>query len=188
MKLRTSLLVFAVLALAGLPVMAQNAPKDPLSSSVRNGFKAIEKNLIGAAEKMPEENYGMRPGPQTEVRTFGQIIGHVANANYLFCARGKGEADPHTTDYEKAASKADLVKGLKDSLAYCDSAYDSLTDASAMEMVSFPGANGQTGHALRVAPLITNVAHNNEHYGNLVTYLRIKSIVPPSSEPRPAGR
>jgi hypothetical protein len=134
---------------------------------------------------MPEENYGMRPGAQEEVRTFGQLIGHVANANFNYCSAAKGDKNPNQgNDFEKVTGKADLVKGLNDSLAYCDAVYAAQTDASLMETVQMTMANGRQVQFIRATRLIINHAHNNEHYGNLVTYFRIKSIVPPSSEPR----
>jgi uncharacterized damage-inducible protein DinB len=134
---------------------------------------------------MSEADYGMRPGAQTEVRTFGQLIGHIANANYTFCSAAKGEKNPNQgTDLEKLATKAELVKALNDALTYCDGAYAALTDASVMEAITVGAANRPT-QVVRGSRLILNFAHNNEHYGNLVTYMRIKSIVPPSSEPRP---
>ena len=145
---------------------------------------ASRNNLAKSAEKMSDENYGMRPGPQQEVRTFGQILGHLANANFFFCSTAKGEKNPATTDYEKAATKADLVKGLNQALDYCDAVYKSQTDASLMETVTTTGANNRQVQFIRITRLIQNIAHNNEHYGNLVTYFRIKSIVPPSSERR----
>jgi uncharacterized damage-inducible protein DinB len=160
-------------------------PATPVSTYLKNYYMQSRNFLAKAAEKMPEENYGMRPGSQEEVRTFGQIIGHVANANMLFCSRAKGEKSPATTDFEKVTAKADLVKGLNDSFAYCDALYNTLTDASLMETVTLTGQNGQQVLVIRAQPLITNVAHNNEHYGNLVTYFRIKAMVPPSSEPAP---
>jgi len=135
---------------------------------------------------MPEENYGMRPGPQEEVRTFGQQVGHVARYNYLWCAQAKGEKNPSAgTDLEKLPTKAELLKALNDAFTYCDSAYAALTDASGMEMIDITQESGRQTRNLRMALLILNYGHNNEIYGNLVTYLRIKSIVPSSSEPRP---
>lgn len=160
-------------------------PPPPLSKWLANYYMASRNNLAKSADKMPEENYGMRPGPQQEVRTFGQILGHVANANFFYCSLAKGEKNPATMDYEKAATKAELVKGLNEALAYCDAVYNGQTDASLMETVTTTAANNRQVQALRITRLIQNVAHNNEHYGNLVTYFRIRSIVPPSSEPRP---
>jgi uncharacterized damage-inducible protein DinB len=133
---------------------------------------------------MPEEFYGLRPGPQVEVRTFGQIVGHLANYNFRWCSDAKGEKNPNEeTDFEKLTAKADLVGALNSALAYCDSVYAALTDASAMDVVQGTTDDGKKVPVLRVSRLISNHAHNNEHYGNLVTYMRMKSIVPPSSEP-----
>jgi uncharacterized damage-inducible protein DinB len=145
-------------------------------ASARNLHDMAKGWLIRSAEQMPEENYTFKPTP--EVRSFGQLIGHVANANYLFCSTVKGEKSPATTDYEKATSKATLVQGIKDAFAYCDGAYQ-ISDAKAnTEQVTFFGS--MTGS--RLWALMFNVAHNNEHYGNLVTYFRLKGMVPPSSQ------
>jgi uncharacterized damage-inducible protein DinB len=170
------------------PLAAQAGPKAPakdaLPTWLRNAYTTNRKFLARAAEKMPEDLYGMRPGAQPEVRTFGQIIGHLANFNYRWCSDAKGEANPNQeTDFEKLTAKADLVKALDSALAYCDGAYAALTDASAMDMVQGTRDDGSKVPVLRISRLIVNYAHNNEHYGNLVTYFRIKSIVPPSSEP-----
>jgi len=180
-----------VLFLGFLPVVpaaaqtAQPAPANPISTWVRNVYTNGRNNIVRAAEKMPEENYGMRPGPQEEVRTFGQQVGHVARFNYLWCSQAKGEANPSAgTDLEKLPTKADLLKALNDAFAYCDSAYAALTDASGAEMIDITQESGRQARVPRMGLLILNLGHNSEIYGNLVTYLRIKSIVPPSSEPR----
>jgi uncharacterized damage-inducible protein DinB len=176
--------------LLAIPAAAQTGQKessaDPLSSWLRNIYKGNRNNIARAAEKMPEEFYGLRPGPQMEVRTYGQIIGHLANFNYMWCAQAKGEKDPNQgNDFEKLKSKADLVKALNNALSYCDGVYAALTDASGMQMIEVTQENGKQQRVLRMSQLLLNVFHNNEHYGNIVTYLRIKSIVPPSSEPQP---
>ncbi len=166
---------------------AAPAPQGPpsLSTWLKNAYTTNRNYLAKAAEKMSEADYAMRPGPQAEVRTFGQLIGHLANANYSYCSTAKGEKNPNQgNDFEKLTTKAELVKALNDALTYCDGAYAALTDASAMEPITIGAANRQT-QVVRASRLIQNFAHNNEHYGNLVTYMRIKSIVPPSSEPRP---
>jgi uncharacterized damage-inducible protein DinB len=174
-------------AVAAFPAFAQmggqGAPAtDPLATGVKNAFKSVSGYLAASSTKMPEENYGMRAGTDTKVRTFGQIIGHVANANYLYCARAKGEKNPNTEDLEKTTAKADLVKALQASLDYCSDVYNSLTDASATAMVTINGRNGQQIQTPRLTILWQNVAHNNEEYGNLVGYFRMKDIVPPSSD------
>jgi uncharacterized damage-inducible protein DinB len=176
-----------------IPAAAQTGQKDssanPLSSSLRNLYKGTHNDIARAAEKMPEEFYGLRPGPQMEVRTYGQIVGHLANFNYMWCAQAKGEKNPNEgNDFEKVTSKADLVKAINGALNYCDGVYATLTDASGMQMIEVTQENGKQQRVLRISQLMLNVFHNNEHYGNIVTYLRIKSIVPPSSEPAPPQR
>lgn len=172
-------LVFAPVAVA----LAQDNPppaaapgKDPFTAHSKVLYTGVKGILIRSAEKMPEENYGFRP---TEgVRTFGQILGHVADSQYLFCSKVRGEKNPALKVEETKTSKADLIAALKDAFAYCDKAYDGMTDASGTEMVKLMGSDTPKLSALNV-----NSVHTVEHYGNLVTYLRMKNIVPPSSEP-----
>ena len=144
-------------------------------ASVRPLYDMAKGWLIRSAEQMSEQNYAFQPTP--EVRTFGQLIGHVANANYLFCSAVKGEKNPSTGDFEKTTAKAALVQAIKDAFAYCDAAYQ-IADMKAMEEVTlFEGMKGS-----RLWALMFNVAHNTEHYGNVVTYFRLKGMVPPSSQ------
>jgi hypothetical protein len=168
---------------AGAPQTPAPAPTDPLSTYVKGAFNQISRNLNGSAEQMPEANYNMKIGTMTEVRTFGQMIGHVINANYLFCSQAKGESSPQTVDYEKTAQTKDqLVKAMHDALTYCSSVYDTLTDVTAMQMITPPaGPAGPARAQLRVAILMRNVGHNNEEYGNLVGYFRAANLVPPST-------
>jgi uncharacterized damage-inducible protein DinB len=178
-----------VLSLMTIPAFAQNAPPapaNPLSTWLRTAFTNNHNNILRSAEKMPEENYGLRPGPQEEVRTFGQQLGHVANFNYLWCSQAKGEKNPNAGhNLEKLTTKAEFTKALTDAFAYCDAVYSLLTDASGTEMVDITQENGRQTRNLRMALLILNYGHNNEIYGSVVTSLRMKSIVPPASEPRP---
>ena len=166
------------------------APPPPakldLSTAIRNGYNNIKGNLLKSAEKMTDADYAFKPaGIMPEVRTYGQFIGHIADANYLLCSRAKGEANPIKESIEKTkTSRADLIKALNDAMAYCDPVYASLTDAQALEFVTVPGPNDTKREVVRASPLMSNNSHNNEHYGNLVTYMRVKGIVPPSSEPR----
>jgi uncharacterized damage-inducible protein DinB len=159
---------------------------NPLSTWLRNAYMGNRNVIVRSAEKMPEENYGMRPGTQPEVRTFGQQVGHIANYNFMWCAQAKGEKNPNAgNNLEKLNTKAEFLKALNDAFAYCDGVYSSLTDASGLEMVDITQESGRQTRNLRMALLILNFAHNNEIYGNMVTYLRMKDIVPASSEPRP---
>ncbi|MGH9680937.1 MAG: DinB family protein, partial [Candidatus Acidiferrales bacterium] len=156
--------------------------KDPISAVLRSDVMHEENFIAKAAEKMPEEFYGMRPGPQMEVRTFGQIIGHLANFSYIFCSDAKGEKNPKAgVDYEKLTSKADLINELRAAFGYCDEVYSSMTDARLTEAIQATRDDGSKISAPRISRLIANISHDEEHYGNIVTYMRIKSLVPPSS-------
>jgi uncharacterized damage-inducible protein DinB len=190
------LLTIAILgSLLAIPAAAQtgqqaaanpaNPPVNPLSTWLRNAYMGNRNNITRSAEKMPEENYGMRPGAQEEVRTFGQQVGHIANYNYLWCSQAKGEKNPAAGNLEKLSTKAEFLKALGDAFAYCDGVYNALTDASGMEMIDITQESGRQTRSLRMALLILNYGHNNEIYGNIVTYLRMKNIVPSSSEPKP---
>ncbi len=120
------------------------------------------------------------------MRTFGAILAHIAGASYEFCAAAKGEKPPHTEDeFEKSVTtKVAITKVVSDAIAYCDAAYTALTDKTAADIVN--GAFG-SGKAARASSLLGNTTHYMEHYGNLVTYFRMKGIVPPSSRPRTTG-
>lgn len=138
-------------------------------------YEMTKGNLIKSAEQMPEENYGFKPTP--DVRSYGALIGHLADANYMFCATGKGEKSPVTASIEKTVTdKAGLVKAIKDAFAYCDDVY-TWPDSRFTETAELFGMK-----MTRLGWLILNVAHDNEHYGNIVTYLRLKGMVPPSSQ------
>ena len=163
--------LFAVIAGAWL-LNGQEA--NPLSSEARQAYTDVKNDILRSAEKMPQENYSFKPAPR--VRTFGQILGHLAEEQYLYCGAAKGEQK--AADVEKTkTSKADLLAALHDAFAYCDTVYDGLTDAAAVQMIKM----GKSQHTkLRI--LWGNTVHDNSHYGNLVVYLRIKGLVPPSTE------
>jgi uncharacterized damage-inducible protein DinB len=126
---------------------------------------------------MPDAEYTFKPTP--EVRTFGQIVGHVINANFFFCAQAKGEKSPGTQDYEKVTDKAALVKAINDALAYCDGVYTDTTDATFQTLVKVAAPSKE--QTPRGMILMFNTTHNEEHYGNLVVYMRLKGHVPPST-------
>jgi uncharacterized damage-inducible protein DinB len=155
------------------------SPENPLTTWNKIAYTRVRGILARSAEKMPEENYSFKP--VDTVRSYGQIVGHVADAQYLFCSLALGEKNPGLDIEHTKTSKADLVAALNTAFAYCDKAYDSMTDASAAQTIKLFGND-----APRMSALIVNNMHNMEHYGNLVTYMRIKGIVPPSSEQPPA--
>jgi uncharacterized damage-inducible protein DinB len=176
--MRQTVLTVAVVALCVCALGAQApAGQNPIAAGQKMLFSMIKNNIVRSAEKMPEENYAFKPTP--EVRSFGQLIGHVADSQYMFCSAVLGKPAPTPGVEKSKTTKADLVQAVKDAFAYCDPAYDGLTDAQAGSLVKFFG-----GDQAKATVLAFNTAHDNEHYGNIVTYLRMKGIVPPSSEPR----
>ena len=167
------LLLVGTTALADPPKPADAA--NPLSQTVTHSYERVKKFLIGAAAEMPADQYGFKPTP--DVRSFGQLIGHVADTQMMFCSLAKHDTTAKKPDFEKTATtKAALQKALADGFAYCDAVYASTTDATLTQPVEMFGQK-----LTRFAALDINVAHDNEHYGNIVTYLRLKKLVPPSS-------
>jgi hypothetical protein len=178
-------LLLAALTASAFAQPAAPDPANPLSSWLRNAYMGNRNNIVRTADKMPEENYGMRPGTQQEVRTFGQQVTHVANFNFLWCSQAKGEKNPNPGNLDKLTAKADIMKVLNDAFTYCDSAYAALTDESGKETLEITQESGRSAKSLRMGLLTLNYGHNNEIYGSMVAYLRMKNIVPPASEPRP---
>ena len=157
-------------------------PANPLSASAKRTYDIIKGYLIKSAAKMPEENYAFKPTP--DVRSFGQIVGHIADANYGFCSAVAGEKPPVGGFAEGAVSvektkttKADLEKALADSFEYCDKVHAGMTDTAGAATIKF-----FTGEMAKLSILEFNTHHDFEHYGNMVTYMRLKGLVPPSSE------
>jgi uncharacterized damage-inducible protein DinB len=157
------------------PPAAPTPQPNPLSAHTKMMYRGVKGILIRSAELMPEENYGFKP--TESVRSFGQIIGHVADSQYTFCSRVLGEARPALKIEETKTSKADLIAALKAAVAYCDKAYDGMTDETAVERVKLMGSESPKLGALGV-----NNTHTIEHYGNIIVYLRMKNIVPPTSD------
>src|SRR5579863_2354777 len=177
-----------LLPLLAVSSFAQSSPDptNPMSTWLRNAYMGNRNTIVRTAEKMPEENYGMHPGEQMEVRTFGQQVGHLANYNFLWCSEAKGEKNPNAgNNLEKLATKAEFLKAVNDAFAYCDGVYNGLTDASGTETITITQENGRQTQNLRLGLLTLNYGHNNEIYGSMVIFLRMKNIVPPASEPRP---
>ena len=169
-----SLAAALVIVLTG-GVALVGAQGTPPSADVRRDYETVRDYFIRAAEKMPEADYAFKPTP--EVRSFGQQVAHVADDQYNLCAPARGETRKAAyTEIEKTLSKkADLVAALKQAFAYCDGAYAALTDTSAAEPSARAGKS-------RFEMLNWNLWHTWEHYGNVVVYLRLKGLVPPSSE------
>ena len=173
-----------LIVMVGAPVALYSqepaaASSKPISASEKGFYNVVSGEVIAAAEKMPEQNYSFKPTP--EVRSFGQLVGHVADAQYFFCSTATGEANPMKDIEKTKTSKADLVAALKDAVAFCNKAYAGMTDAQGSQTVKFMNYD-----MAKLGVLSVNTGHTDEHYGNMVTYLRIKGIIPPSSEKHPS--
>jgi uncharacterized damage-inducible protein DinB len=170
-----------IIVLAGWAVLAVSSPAlaqtSPLAAAAKKSLQTVEGYIVKSAAQTSEADYAFKPTP--EVRNFGAILAHIAGGNYLFCSTATGVANPKKgTDIEKTmTSKADLQKVLADSFAFCEAQADALTDAKISEMVDLFGAKQP-----RLSVLQTGVTHAFEHYGNLVVYMRLKGMVPPSSQ------
>lgn len=168
-------LVF-VLAFAAAPLAAQEQmhhqepPADllPLLDQFGGWF-------LQGAEQVPESDYAFRPTP--EVRSFGQLVGHVANGNFAICSGIRGEKSPATMNYETATAKAELVAAVRESLAYCRTVHAWGNERHHDQVTLFGSMKGSVTWALAF-----NIGHIAEHYGNMVTYMRMKGLVPPSSQ------
>ena len=168
-----------VLTLLGVVVptssFAQQQPAAIAIAAIRTQWKSAIDNITKAAEELSESDYAFRP--IATVRTFGELIGHVAGSQNLICAAALGDKQPAEDAVEKAATtKAALVTALKASTAYCEKAY-AISAASAGAPVEMFGEK-----STKVGALALNAVHDGEHYGNIVTYMRMKGMVPPSSK------
>lgn len=173
---RYSTIMFATLFSGACLLQAQS---NPLTTEVKQGYNQVKRNLLAMADKMPDEDYSFKP--TGEIQTFAQRVAHISDANLRSCAAIKGERKQ--AEASSKTSKADLVMALKDAFAYCDTLFDSVTDADAMKMMS-----GRGGQRSELASLYGVVIHSNEVYGYMSVYLRLKGIVPPSTENMGRGR
>jgi uncharacterized damage-inducible protein DinB len=161
----------AVVLAAASPALAQN----PGTAAVKGQFGMISGVLARTAEKIPENLYAFKATP--EVRSIAQLIGHIADSHFGMCAAAAGEKPAQSGIEKSMTTKAALSKALADSSAYCNKVIDAMTDQKGMGTIKF-----FTGETPRLMVLTFNIAHSYEHYGNLVTYMRLNKIVPPSSE------
>lgn len=167
-------LTFCTLAIYGSALCLVGTPLFAQPSDARAAWNFVSGNLIAAAAMLPEQDYGFRPS--SEVRSFAELVGHVADANMAFCAPLLPQAQPRF-GASKLSTKAELLPALRESVAFCTAAGDRVTDADATQSVMMFGQE-----TAKLTVLWANIVHSNEHYGNIVTYLRMKGVVPPSSD------
>jgi uncharacterized damage-inducible protein DinB len=175
------MLVLTASSLAAQPP-APAQPPQTYPAFLQAQYASLKRYIIGSAEKMPAEHFPFRPAP--EVMTYAGLLGHIIDVQYGFCNAVKGGASPASGKaLDKLTDKTALVAAVKEAFAYCDDAFAALTSENALEMLTVGTAPNQRQVA-RANQLTMVIAHGNEHYGNLVTYMRIHGIVPPSSTPR----
>ena len=165
------LIVITLLTVAALG--AQTAP-GPIVATSKTFYGMAKDEVLRTAEKVPEELYSYQPTP--EVRTIGQLIAHEADGQYELCSPVTGKTVDKGIE-KNVKGKAALIAALKEAFAYCDAIYAGMSEADAVSTISFFG-----GKMTKIGVLDFNTAHTNEHYGNLVTYMRLKDMVPPSSK------
>jgi uncharacterized damage-inducible protein DinB len=164
-----------VLAALAASVSFAQAPTAPLSfvNEIKQNYNSIKNNLLRAAEKMPEEHYAFKPSP--DVRSFGEEVAHGADIQTMLCSMALNE--PKQGNAASKKTKAELIAALQESNALCDRAYATLTEANANEARPF-----LRGQRTLAGVLDFNVIHHNETYGTMVPYMRMKGVVPPTSE------
>ena len=148
------------------------------AGEVQRGYAALKANVLKAADKMPAGDYGYKPTP--EVRTFARVLNHVTEAQLRSCGAVNGtpaEKVDSTKVPGETADKDTVITALRASFAECDKAYAALTDANMTESFSAFGSKRS-----RIGLMWGNVSHDNEQYATLALYLRLKGLVPPSSE------
>ena len=177
--------MIALTAVAQPPGGGRGGQKVGLATSLQRGYANIKMNLTQEADKMPEADYAFKPGTTPDVRPFGQVIAHVAQAQFGQCAAVNGVPNPMQGKNleQELKTKAEIVKALADSFALCDTAFSSTTDENAVQFVK-QGQNEVT----RAAALYGVIVHGNEIYGTGAVYLRSKNIIPPSTERMQGGR
>jgi hypothetical protein len=154
------------------PLRAQGP--DATIASVKTTYDVVKGYITKAAAQVPDDKYSYQP--TKDVRTMGQLFGHIANASAMICSTATGTKPATAADAEKLPNKAAIQKAVADAFAVCDKAMASITPANANESVSLFGMT----HT-RVGAMAFNTAHLFEDYGNLVTYMHINRIVPPSA-------
>jgi len=166
--------VLLIAALSGGAMFAQAPAAAPnYVNEIKQSWTGIKNNLLRSAEKMPEEAYSFKPAP--EVRDFGAEVAHGADIATMLCSMALNAPKQGTAATKK--TKADLIAALQEANTLCDQAYNSLTDANASESRPF-----LRGNRTLIGVLEFNISHHNETYGTMVPYLRMKGIVPPSSD------
>jgi uncharacterized damage-inducible protein DinB len=180
--MKHTILALTILLALASSAHAQLPDPDPITKYLQRSYTVVAKDLVAAIEMMPEEDFGFRPaGVAKEVRSFGAIVYHIVSVNSWVCSMGEGKPDPISALGAAAiVDKARLVGLLNDTNTRCSAYLATLTDFRLAEVVTTTSAAQQL-QAVRGNAIMFAIAHSNEHYGNLVTYLRVKGLVPPAT-------
>ena len=184
---KLSIVVTGMLLVAtGASAQQRGAGPTGIAAGFQSAYDAVKRNVTQSAELVPESGYGLKPSTMEDVKTYGQVIGHVADAQFNQCSGALGLPNPNQgNSYEAAGrSRADILKGLAESFALCDKAFAALTDENASEAIT----GGRGGPRARTTALLGVIAHGNEMYGIYTVYQRAQNIVPPSTAARGRGR
>ena len=182
LALSLSLMLIASSAWGQTAAPAQPRPPQTFPVFLQGQYALLKRFIIGSAEKMPAERFGFKPTP--EVMSYAGLLGHIIDVQYGFCNAVKGGPNPAAgKGLDKLTDKAALVPAIKEAFTYCDDAFAALSDHNALEMLTL-GSGANQRQVARGNQLTMVIVHGNEHYGNLVTYMRIHGIVPPSSAPQ----
>jgi hypothetical protein len=173
---------FAFLLANPAPGSSQPIPagmKFGLATYLHASYDGVKADLLDAANRMPADDYGFKPGAAAEMRSYGQLFAHIAEGQFGTCAAIRGIANPNLgrSLERELTTKTDVVRALSDSFAFCDPAFATLTDEHALQFVKVG-----KGEVVRGAVITGLFAHNSEMYGIATVYLRAKNLVPPSTE------
>jgi len=172
----TGLRLIAATIVVAIPALAAGQTANPLTAKAKLQLGGLSGFVIRSADKIPEDLYSFRATP--EVRSIAELFGHVADALFAMCSTAAGAKPPRSGIEKTVVKKPELIAALKEGVGYCNTVFDGMTDQKGTETVPF-----YFGPTPRLSVLYFAVTHTYEHYGNLVTYMRLKNIVPPSSEP-----
>ena len=181
LALSLSLLLVASSALAQTSTV-QSQPAPTFAAFLQAQYASLKRYIIASAEKMPVEHFAFKPAP--EVMSYAGLLAHIIDVQYGFCSSVLGGPNPAAAKgLAKLTDKEALVPAIKEAFTYCDDVFAALTNENAMDILTV-GSGANEWQTARASSLTRVIVHGNEHYGNLVTYMRIHGIVPPSSAPQ----
>lgn len=177
-----------VLVLAGPVQEGTAATRVGLAAVLQGSYEGLKRSVTAEAAKMPEAHYGSKPSAMPDVRTFAQVIAHIAESQFDTCARVKNVPSPSQGKHleQDLKTKADVEKALADSFTFCNEVFSATTEDNALQPVRMQFGS-RVMELPRVSVLYGLLAHTNEMYGIGTVYLRAKGLVPPASEPQGRG-